>query len=371
MAVRSALVAFCVVLVGPVAADDGDVGRIVARHVQSLVPASGAGGAAVAVRTGGRTLFFNFGNADLARARPVTPDTLFNLGSAAKAFEALLLADAVGRGEMAFDDPAARHVVELQQGGEIRKVTLRQLASFTSGLLLPQDHPPWPEETFTTESYLATLNRWKPEKGRTIGGQVIHAQSGYILLRLALQRRFDLPYGALMRQRILDPLGLDSTSLPVPAADPRAHPRGRLPAGLSERAVQGYDEDGTPIGEPGDLQGYYHWLGTGQMYSSARDMAVFLAAQLGELPGPPRLLEAMQVTQRAVLPFGDRWLGAMAWERHLGEVEIVDRYGGLNNASATIALVPARRLGVVILCNRGSQNVGAAARAILLDLAAR
>ena len=54
------------------------------------------------------------------------------------------------------------------------------------------------------------------------------------------------------------------------------------------RAVQGYSERGEPLGEPGSQESYYRWPGTGQMYSSARDMAVFLAANLGELPATAR-----------------------------------------------------------------------------------
>ena len=45
---------------------------------------------------------------------------------------------------------------------------------------------------------------------------------------------------------------------------------------------------------------------------------------------------------------------AMAWENvHLGDVDIVDKPGGLNNASAYIGLVPARNIGIVLLANRG------------------
>jgi beta-lactamase class C len=58
-------------------------------------------------------------------------------------FEATLLAQAVRNGHLRLDDPVAKYVVELQQGGDIRQVTLGQLATHTSGLLLPQDHPPW------------------------------------------------------------------------------------------------------------------------------------------------------------------------------------------------------------------------------------
>ena len=117
---------------------------------------------------------------------------------------------------------------------------------------------------------------------------MIYAHSGYILMHVALERRFGMPFHELMNARILQPLGLGSTTLPLPDADTQDYPRGRIPAEFAQRAVQGYDEDGQPVGEPGNLQGYYHWLGTGQMFSSARDMAVFLAANLDELPDQRR-----------------------------------------------------------------------------------
>ena len=69
-------------------------------------------------------------------------DSLFNLASLGKVFDATLLALAIRRGELNFDDPVDRYVTELQQGGDIRNVTLGQLATHTSGLLLPQDDLP-------------------------------------------------------------------------------------------------------------------------------------------------------------------------------------------------------------------------------------
>src|SRR5262245_1717195 len=134
-------VALMALIASPSVAADRDAERIVTRQVASIVPPDGAGGAAVALRIDGRSLFFNYGWADRANKRPITPDTLFNLASLRKVFEATLLAQAVLKGELGLDDPVAKYVVELQQGGDIRKVTLGQLATHTSGLLLPQDHP--------------------------------------------------------------------------------------------------------------------------------------------------------------------------------------------------------------------------------------
>ena len=136
------------------------------------------------------------------------------------------------------------------------------------------------------------------------------------------------------------------------------------------RAVQGYDEDGAPVGEPGDQQGYYHWPGTSQMYSSVRDMAVFLAANLGLTAVEQPLREAMDLTHRGVFTIGPRNLQALAWEIDRGqEPVIVEKYGGLNNASAYIGMVPSRKLGIVILANRGNLYPNETGRRILLELA--
>jgi beta-lactamase class C len=64
--------------------------RTVAQEIEARLPHDGIGGAAVAVRIDGRTLFFNYGSADLAQKRPVTSDSLFNIASIRKVFEARL-----------------------------------------------------------------------------------------------------------------------------------------------------------------------------------------------------------------------------------------------------------------------------------------
>ena len=124
------------------AESDADIEQLVRRHVQPALIA--AGGMAIALNVDGRTLFFNYGMADAARKQPITSDSLFNLASVGKAVIATLLAQAVKQGEVSLDDPVAKYVTELQQGGDIRKVTLGQLATHTSGLTrTPQQYEPW------------------------------------------------------------------------------------------------------------------------------------------------------------------------------------------------------------------------------------
>ena len=95
-------------------------------------------------------------------------------------------------------------------------------------------------------------------------------------------------------------------------------PRGRLSPEHRRRAVQGYADDGEPVGEPGDQQGYYHWPGTSQMYSSPRDMAVFLAANLGECRSTGRCGRRCELAQQGVVTIGPRNQQALAWEIIVG-----------------------------------------------------
>jgi beta-lactamase class C len=340
---------------------DAEIEQVVRRHVQPMLIA--AGGMAVALHIDGRTLFFNYGMADVARKTPIASDSLFNLASVGKAFIATLLAQAVKQGEVSLDDPVAKYVTELQQG-EIRKVTLGQLASHTSGLTrTPQQYEH--RGPYKLPDFIRYLNAWQADAAHQPGQQDIYSNTGFVLLSLALQRRFNTPIAQLMETRLLAPLGMTSTALPVP----RANARGQLAPDLRRRAVQGYNSDAQPVGEPGNQQGIFNWPGTGQIYSSARDMARFLAANLGALPNNP-LQEAMALAQQGAFTVGPRFTQALAWQRVTnGDLVMVDKNGGLNNTATYIGMIPQRRLGIVILSNCGGEPATRIGRQIMLALA--
>jgi beta-lactamase class C len=60
---------------------------------------------------------------------------------------------------------------------------------------------------------------------------------------------------------------------------------------------------------------------------------------------------------------------ALAWEVHGGDETIVDKYGGMVNASAYIGMILDRKLGIVILGNRGNMPVSEAGRSRMRALA--
>jgi beta-lactamase class C len=333
--------------------------QIVAQKVQPILPANGkGGGVAVAVRMNGETRFFNYGFANDAKNERVTPDRIFNLGSVGKLFATTTLAEAVKRGELSLDDPVAKYVTELQRGGDIRRITLGELASHTSGL---PDHPGQYERghrgRYTWPDFVRFLNSWKADPKHEPGKQYLYSDTAMVLLRIALQRRFNTPFARLMHQRITGPLGMNSTALP-------------LPRGLLGRAVQGYSPQGQPSGKPGMEAGDFQWPGSGQIYSSARDMATFLATNLGELAGHGAIESAMALAQQPVFTASPRLKIGLAWQIvSSGNLQILDKNGGLNNTSTYVGFAPQRKLAVVILVNRGKQHATGIGRQILHALA--
>jgi len=358
--IRTAIIAVIggLAITGPARAQV-NIEQIVAQKVQPILPQNGkGGGVAVAVRMNGKTSFFNYGFANNAQNRRVAEDSIFNLGSVGKVFATTLLAQAVKQDELSLDDPVAKYVTELQRGGDIRRVTLGQLASHTSGLpRVPQQYEQWHRGGYKWPDFVRFLNSWKAGPNHEPGQQYLYSNAAMVLLRVALERRFNTRFAALMHQRLTGPLGMTSTALP-------------LPRDLLGRAVQGYSPTGQPSGRPGEEGGTFEWPGSGQIYSSSRDMATFLAANLGELPDHRPIESAMALAQQPVFTVGPRLKLGLAWQNvPAGNFTIIDKNGGLNNTSTYIGFAPQRKLGVVILVNRGKQHATGIGRQILHALA--
>ncbi len=322
---------------------------IVASELAPTATPNHPGGLAAALYAGRHVEFFSYGFADDATRRPMTPDTLFNLASLRKPFEAMLVALGELRGELQRDDPLPKYLPELN-GDYIRRVTVGELATHTSGLLLPTDHPPWPNESFTRAQFIDMLNAWTPPAGVAPGKQRTYSHAGYVLVQLVLERCYRAPIQELIQGRIFKPLGMHATFVPERGPDNRAV----MDEAWMQRVVQGYSDQGTAVGPPGDQQSYFDFPGTGQMFSSARDISAFMAACVDGRSVDPHLREALRMTQHESFRVEDKFGQAMAWETvHLPGVTVVDKPGGLNNASGYIGLVPAQRIGIVLLANRG------------------
>jgi beta-lactamase class C len=77
----------------------------------------------------------------------------------------------------------------------------------------------------------------------------------------------------------------------------------------------------------------------------------------------------MALAQAPAFTTGPHSAQALAWEiDNAAAPTVIDKNGGLNNASAYMGMIPARRLGIVVLSNRGGIDVAQAGQRALRQL---
>jgi len=274
-----------------------------------------------------------------AGAKPFDGDTFFEIGSMSKVFTSLLLADMALRGEVSLDDPAAKYLpagARLPERGG-RQITLRDLATHSSGLPRLPDNMPFanpanPYADYSEAMMLDFLGRY--QLTRDIGSQFEYSNLGVGLLGYLLARREGMSYEALLKRRILDPLGMKDTSI-------------TLGPGQKARFAQGHDAMMLPA-SPWDLPTL---AGAGAIRSTAQDLLTFLSAAIGIRRTALAPAFALMLARRRPGPSSavDVGLGWMVVKSPRGEIVFHD--GGTGGFRTAMAYDPAKRRGVVVLTN--------------------
>ena len=116
-------------------------------------------GLIVGVTRNGQHQFYQTGLASREEQRPVTPDTLFELGSISKIFNVTLAALADERGQVSLDAPVSTYLAPLQ-GTPAGALTLMDLATHHSGGLPLQV----PSEAENVDQLVEWLGDWRPSE---------------------------------------------------------------------------------------------------------------------------------------------------------------------------------------------------------------
>ncbi|CAN5712551.1 hypothetical protein BH11ACT8_BH11ACT8_12140 [soil metagenome] len=164
------------------------------------------------------------GMADLATSTPLTTGHLFRIASHSKTFTATAVLQLVEEGRLRLDDPVSAHVDELAEAPSgVGDVTLRELLEHGGGLLRDGlDGDFWQHaRPFPDEGELLAMVRDDGIKVEP-NTRFDYSNLGYSLLGLVIERVAGTSYADVMRERIIEPLGLRHTHAeldPARAAD--------------------------------------------------------------------------------------------------------------------------------------------------------
>jgi CubicO group peptidase (beta-lactamase class C family) len=292
-----------------------------------------------------------YGFADMEWGVPNAPDTKFRLGSITKQFTSMLVMQLVAEGRLSLDTTLAEALPGYRQdtGG---KVTIRELLNHTSGVPSYTEDSEFRDKVsrnpFTVEDFVKTYcsGDLQFEPGTTFH----YSNSGYFLLGAVIEKVTGKPYEEVLKERILDPVGMHDT---------------------------GYDHSATVLAKR--ASGYERTLGgyvnaayldmsipyaAGSLYSTVEDLYLWDRALV-----TTKLLDAKD-KQMMFTPGLSNY--AFGWGvRNLpigpdkGERTVISHAGGINGFSTIIRRVPADGTLVVLLNNTGEAPLQAVSDGIL------
>ncbi|MGN7125505.1 class C beta-lactamase [Methylorubrum thiocyanatum] len=365
----------------PPAAAEAPSARIaeaVERAYRPLLKEYDVPGLAVAVTRDGQSAVFTFGLADREGQRPVTRDTLFEIGSVSKTFTATLAAYARALGRLSLEDAPGRFLPSLR-GSALDRVSLLDLGTYTAGGLPLQ----FPDGVAEEAAMIAWFRDWQPSAPP--GTQRRYSNPSLGLFGAAAAAALGGNFTDLMETRLFPKLGLRNTFI-------------RIPEAAMDRYAWGYGKGDRPIRvSPGVLDAEAYGV-----KSSAADIIRFVEANLDPGRLDPPLRQAVEGTHVGYFRVGAMVQG-LGWEQYPYPVSLerlqaghapamtleaqpaarldppqvpsgptlFNKTGSTNGFGAYVAFVPDKRIGLVMLANRAVPIPAriAAAHAVLEVLA--
>jgi CubicO group peptidase (beta-lactamase class C family) len=281
-------------------------------------------------------------------------ETEYEIGSITKTFTGLLLAHAIERGEVTTETKLGA-LLPLA-GAPVADVTLAELASHRSGLSaqgmqLDETIPFIVRLQMHRNPYIHDVDGVLAiARKATLSnrGDFVYSNLGTALLGQALAAAAHTDYPTLVQQRLLAPLGMSATTLPLTAKD------------LPIDAATGYSAEG--IAEaPWTIDG---WAPAGGARSTPENMVRYARALLeGSAPGMDALTPQWDILQ------GTQQIG-YAWQTQLYNGHVVTFKNGLTGGfTSKIALDRESKRAVLVLSNTAAQVDDAANGLLVGDLA--
>jgi len=269
---------------------------------------------------------------------PVSPQNLFQIGSISKAFTSIVLLQLHEQGLLQLEDPVTRYLPWFEVQSKYPPITLRHLMSHTAGIIKGTD------ETPTSHTEVWNLRH---TKATASPGEMFHySNSGYKVLGLVLQTILEQPIAEILRQRVLDPLGMVATEPVITNA-------------IRARLAVGYEPfyDDRPLARGGSLAPatwFESETADGAICSTAGDMCRYLRALLNRGAG---LLtpEGFEQLISPVIPTDDglhgEYYGLGLSIQQLGGNHVIGHSGGMVGYQAHLLADLDAGLGVVALTN--------------------
>ena len=303
------------------------------------------------------TQVYSYGNISKENSTNVNGDSIFDIGSITKTFTTTLLVDMVKRGLISLDDPIEKYLPDNVRVPAYNRhtITIENLATHTSGL--PDFPAGWNRnQSYTNEQVYNFLSNITLQ--REPGVLANYSDFGMGLLGHILAIKSGISYEELVKDRILNVLGMDSTGIAMNNTGVT------YPDILNSRLAKGHSG-----GEEVALEFIPEALqSAGALYSTTNDLMKYLSANLGliktkindileethlirsEYQQPPATRATAELFS-SNKSLSTSYVG-LGWfiDTNLG-AEIIQHSGSIDGYSSFIGFNPSKQVGFIELCS--------------------
>jgi CubicO group peptidase (beta-lactamase class C family) len=150
-----------------------------------------------------------YGMADLERGVPITPESLFDIGSTGKQFTVSIIAILASQGYLSLGDSIRKYLPAMPAYADA--ITIQHLIHHTSGLrdyVALMELAGLPDENLYPEEALLNLILRQDELNFSPGEKYLYSNSGYFLLGVIAQCVTGMHLTELIQEHIFTPLGM-------------------------------------------------------------------------------------------------------------------------------------------------------------------
>ncbi|MCE7990759.1 MAG: beta-lactamase family protein [Roseivirga sp.] len=300
-------------------------------------------GAAIAVVHKGQIIYKKgYGSANLEYDISITPTTVFHVASVSKQFTAFAIMLLVEDGKLSLDDDIRKHIPEVPDFG--KKITLRHLASHTSGLrdqweLLILGG--WRLDDVITMDHILDMVSRQNELNFTPGEKYMYSNTGFTLLAEVVARVSGQSFSRFTQMNIFEPLGMKNTQF----------------YDDHERIVKNRAYSYRPQRNGGILKAPLNYANVGatSLFTTVEDLSLWTDNLHNPKVGSKKLIE--QMNTRTTLNNGETFRGGLG--------QFMNEYNGLSQIQhggsdagyrAFVSRFPNQDFSVVVLSNNGRFN---------------
>ena len=314
----------------------------------------GVPGASLVVVKDGKVVYMQgLGLRDVDHKQPVTPDTLFAIGSSTKAFTAMTAMMSVDDGKLSLTDSPKKYLpyFKLQDPDVDAKITISDLLCHRSGLA--RTDIAWGSGKLTSEEVIRIAGQAKPTA--KLGEKFQYQNVMFLAAGQTVGAAQKQPWTTVLAKRILKPLGMNATNTSIAAMQ-------RAPDFALGYRYDAETKQSTHL----PMRNLESIAPAGAINSSARDMAHWLQFLLaGGVTRGKRLVSQKSfgelfkkhMSMGGKMDYGYGWM-LEEWQGH----RVAEHGGNIDGFSAEVALMPDQRLGFALLTNANTTPLASLAR---------